>query len=96
MAIDPKEVEHVALLARLRLSDAEVARFTTQLSQILSYVEKLGELDTGDVEPTSHVLEVANVFREDVPRKSTPREEILRNAPGATDEFFRVPRIIET
>lgn len=96
MTIDRKEVEHVALLARLRLSPSEVERFTTQLSQVLSYVEKLGELDTADVELTSHVLDMTNVFREDVLRDSTPREEILRNAPGATEEFFRVPRIIET
>jgi len=96
MSIDRKEVEHVALLARLRLSESEMERFTTQLSQILAYVEKLGELDTDGVDPTAHVLELANVFREDVPRESTLREDILGNAPNATEEFFRVPRIIET
>jgi len=96
MAIDRKDVEHVAVLARLRLSEAEVDRFTMQLSQILSYVEKLDELDTEDVPPTSHVLDMKNVFREDIPREPTPREDILRNAPDATEEYFRVPRIIET
>ncbi len=94
MKISRKEVEHVALLARLKLTDKEIEQFTGQLNGILTYMEKLNELDTEDVEPTSHVIEVGNVVREDRVQKSIPIEDALANAPERGDGFFKVPRII--
>jgi aspartyl-tRNA(Asn)/glutamyl-tRNA(Gln) amidotransferase subunit C len=84
-------VLHVAKLARLRLSDAEVERMTGELSNILEHVERMDELDLDGVEPTSHVVELQNVLRDDVPRESLPRERALEGAPDAADEGFRVP-----
>jgi aspartyl-tRNA(Asn)/glutamyl-tRNA(Gln) amidotransferase subunit C len=95
MKITVKEVEHVAKLARLAITDAEKEKYSRQLSNILTYIEKLKELDTSRVEPTSHVLPMKNIFREDEVRPSLPREEILKNAPDRTEGFFRVPKIIE-
>ena len=85
----------MARLARLAISEKEKELFTRQLGEILTYIEKLKELDTSKVDPTSHVLPLNNVFREDEVRPSLPREEILKNAPDRTEEFFRVPKIIE-
>jgi aspartyl-tRNA(Asn)/glutamyl-tRNA(Gln) amidotransferase subunit C len=84
----------VALLARLALDDAETAQFGRQLSQILAYVETLNELDTSQVEPTAHVVPIANVWRDDTVEPSAGREAVLGNAPDRTEEFFRVPKII--
>ena len=95
MRITQEEVEHVAKLARLAVTEEEKERYSQQLSNILTYIEKLKELDTSKVDPTSHVLPMKNVFREDEVRPSLPREEILKNAPDRTEEFFRVPKIIE-
>jgi aspartyl-tRNA(Asn)/glutamyl-tRNA(Gln) amidotransferase subunit C len=89
--IDREQVLHVARLARLRLSDEEVERMTSELSTILDHIEKINELDLDDVEPTSHVVEVENVLRADEPRESWPREGILELAPDAADGGFRVP-----
>lgn len=89
--IDREQVLHVARLARLRLSDEEVERMSSELSTILDHIEKINELDLESVEPTSHVVEVENVLREDEPRESWPREEILELAPDAADGGFRVP-----
>jgi aspartyl-tRNA(Asn)/glutamyl-tRNA(Gln) amidotransferase subunit C len=89
------DVEHIAHLARLRLSEEEKEKFGAQLSSILTYVEKLGELDTSGVEPTSHVLAIGNVMREDALRPSLPTDDALLNAPGRADDFYRVPKIIE-
>ncbi len=94
MKINRQEVEHVALLARLHLSDKEIEQFTGQLDAILTYVDKLNELDTRDVEPTSHVVKVGNVIRKDRVRESLPIEETLANAPDPDKGFFKVPRII--
>jgi aspartyl-tRNA(Asn)/glutamyl-tRNA(Gln) amidotransferase subunit C len=91
MAISRDEVLHVARLARLELGDAEVERFREQLSAILEAVSKVQELDLSDVPPTSHPLDVVNVWREDEPRPSLAREEALANAPAAQDGMFRVP-----
>ena len=93
--IERKDVEHVARLARLALSDAELERMREQLNGILSYIDKLNALDTRDVEPTSHAVPMVNVMREDEPAPCLPREEALANAPDRAGEFFRVPRIIE-
>jgi aspartyl-tRNA(Asn)/glutamyl-tRNA(Gln) amidotransferase subunit C len=93
--ITQEQVEHVAKLARLALSPEEMERLASQLSEILDYVEKLNRLDTSGVEPTSHVIPLSNVFREDRARPSLPQEKALQNAPEAEAGFFQVPRIIE-
>ncbi|NOZ24747.1 MAG: Asp-tRNA(Asn)/Glu-tRNA(Gln) amidotransferase subunit GatC [Nitrospirae bacterium] len=95
MKISVSDVEHIARLARLGLGDEEKKIYGAQLNGILDYVDKLNELDTADVEPTSHVIPIKNVFREDVPGTSLSREEALGNAPQAADGFYRVPKIIE-
>mgnify|MGYP001431210103 CR=1 FL=1 len=95
MAITIQDVEHVASLARLDLDEEEKAKFTEQLNAILKYVEKLNELDTDQVEPTSHVIALTNVMREDVVRPSTPRETALQNAPDEDEGQFRVPAVLE-
>jgi aspartyl-tRNA(Asn)/glutamyl-tRNA(Gln) amidotransferase subunit C len=89
--IDREQVLHVARLARLRLSDEEVARMQLELSTILDHIEKLNELDLEGVEPTSHVVELENVLRDDAPRPSLPREKALEQAPDAAAGGFRVP-----
>jgi aspartyl-tRNA(Asn)/glutamyl-tRNA(Gln) amidotransferase subunit C len=95
MKITKKEVEHVAKLARLELSEQQQDMFTDQLSKILTYVEQLNELDTKGVEPTSHVLDINNVMREDTPHDSLPQEKALANAPDKAAGHYRVPKIIE-
>jgi aspartyl-tRNA(Asn)/glutamyl-tRNA(Gln) amidotransferase subunit C len=95
MKITMKEVEHVARLARLELTGEEKERMRAQLDSILTYIDKLNELDTSAVEPTSHVLPMMNVFRDDEVRPSLSQEETLANAPDRQDLFFRVPRILE-
>jgi aspartyl-tRNA(Asn)/glutamyl-tRNA(Gln) amidotransferase subunit C len=95
MKIIKDEIEHIALLARLSLSDEEKEMFGSQLSSILDYMEKLNELDTKNVELTSHVLSLQNVMREDLPRPSIPRDDALLNAPAHTEKFYRVPKIID-
>jgi aspartyl-tRNA(Asn)/glutamyl-tRNA(Gln) amidotransferase subunit C len=91
MAISRDEVLHVARLARLELSDDEVERFREQLSAILDAVSKVQELDLSDVPPTSHPLDVVNVWREDEPRPSLPLDETFANAPARRDDLFEVP-----
>jgi len=88
-------IEHLARLARLSVSDNEKTLFANQIDSILSYMDKLNELDTGNVEPTSHVISLSNVVREDLPKDSLEREDALMNAPDRTDKFYRVPKIIE-
>ena len=94
MKITCEEVQHVAKLARLELSAAEVERMTGQLDAILSYVAKLDELDTSGVAITTHTQNVVNAFREDDVRPSLPRERALANGPDQNDEAFVVPRVI--
>ena len=89
--IEREQVLHVAKLARLRLTDDEVERMAGELSKILDYVETMNELDLEGVEPTSHVVDLTNVLREDVPRPSLDRETALEQAPDATESGFRVP-----
>jgi len=89
------DIEKVARLARLELSEEEKATFGSQLEQILTYMEQLNKLDTSGVEPTSHAIPVYNVFREDELKPSLPQEEVLTIAPDEEDGHFRVPRIIE-
>lgn len=95
MALSREQVEHVAHLARLNLTEEETRLYTEQLNDILKFAEQLGELDTDDVEPTSHVLPMANVMREDKERPSLPLEEALRNVPDARDGLIQVPAVFE-
>jgi aspartyl-tRNA(Asn)/glutamyl-tRNA(Gln) amidotransferase subunit C len=95
MAITREEVLHVARLARLALSDADADRLRAQLSDLLEYMKQLDRLDTRDVVPTSHAVEMGTPFREDVVRPFGDREALLKNAPDREGDFFRVPRIIE-
>ena len=95
MKIDEAQVRRVALLSRLELSDQEVSQFSTQLSAIFEYIEKLNELDTDTVEPLAHCLPIHNVLRDDVPRSSLSNDEALANAPDREDEYFKVPKILD-
>jgi aspartyl-tRNA(Asn)/glutamyl-tRNA(Gln) amidotransferase subunit C len=90
-----EEVQHVARLARLHLTDDELERMREQLDAILAYVDKLRQLDVEGVEPTSHAVPLLDVMRDDAVAPSLPQDEALANAPDRADEFFRVPRIIE-
>jgi len=94
MAVTIKEVEHIAKLAKLEFTDAEKEKFTHQLNQILEYVEQMNKLDTSRVEPLSHVIELSNVFRADEVKQGVSTEEALKNAPSKTEEFFKVPKVI--
>lgn len=93
--IDEKQVREVAMLARLDLTDSEVSEFAGQLSEILTYVEKLGELDTEGVEPLAHSLPVKNVFRDDVPGETLDRDLALKNAPDSDGLHFCVPKVLD-
>ena len=95
MAITRQELEHVALLARLELDPAHEAKLIEQVGRIVDYVAKLNALDTSRVEPLSHIGEGNNVFREDVPRPSLPREAALANAPAQAQGCFRVPPVLD-
>jgi aspartyl-tRNA(Asn)/glutamyl-tRNA(Gln) amidotransferase subunit C len=89
--IDREQVLHVAKLARLKLTEDEVERMSSELSGILEHVERINELDLENVEPTSHVVEIVNVLRPDEPRPSWSRDEILEGAPDPAGGAFRVP-----
>ncbi len=95
MKITRAEVEHVARLARLELSPEEAETFTGQMDAILSYVDKLNELDTAGITPTSHAVPVENAFRADEVRPSIGIDNALANAPDRVEGFFRVPKVIE-
>jgi aspartyl-tRNA(Asn)/glutamyl-tRNA(Gln) amidotransferase subunit C len=89
--IDREQVLHVARLARLALTEEEVETMARELSGILDHVDRIGELDLEDVEPTNHVVDLENVLRPDEPRPSWPRERMLEEAPDPADGAFRVP-----
>ena len=89
------QVKHVANLARLAVTEEEAEIFTKQLDNIITFAELLNELDTENVEPTSHVLPMKNVLRADVAKPGLPVEEVLKNAPDSKDGHIRVPSIIE-
>ena len=95
MKITVKDVQYVANLARLELTDEELGNLTKQLDGILTYMNKLNELDTEGIEPLSHVLPLKNVYREDKVTSSLPVEEVLKNAPCREGGFFKVPKVIE-
>ena len=93
--IDRKDVEHVARLTRLTLTDAELERMREQLNSILAHLDTLRAVSTGGVEPTSHAVDVVNVMRDDVLAPCLSQADALANAPDPSGELFRVPRIIE-
>ena len=95
MAIDKNTVKYVAHLARIRLNEDELDLLSSQLESIIDFIDKLKELNISGVQPTSSVLAVGNVFREDKPRASLTAEESLSNAPEKKDNFFGVPKVIE-
>ncbi|KZE67453.1 MULTISPECIES: Asp-tRNA(Asn)/Glu-tRNA(Gln) amidotransferase subunit GatC [Paenibacillus] len=95
MNISKEDVRHVARLSRLNLTEAEEETMTGQLNAILHYAEKLNELDTEQVKPTTHVLHVSNVMRDDEVRESLTHEQVMRNAPEEEDGQFKVPAVLE-
>ena len=95
MKITKEEVEYVAHLARLDFSEAEKVKFTSQLNNILMYMDKLNEVDTTGIEPMSHAIALQNAFRDDAVEESLGLELSLSNAPEARGPFFRVPKVIE-
>ena len=94
MALSEKDVQYVAKLARLEVTGEEVAKYTQQLANILEYVEQLNKLDTSNVEPLTHPLDMKNVFREDVVVRSLTQQEVLSNAPDPQSGHFKVPKIM--
>jgi aspartyl-tRNA(Asn)/glutamyl-tRNA(Gln) amidotransferase subunit C len=95
MKITREEVKHVATLARLELNEEELGLFTGQMDAILAYVDKLNELDTAGIVPTSHAVPMENAFRDDIERPSIGVDKALANAPDRVESFFRVPKVIE-
>ncbi len=89
------DIEHLAMLAKLNLSDEEKALFAKQVGSVIDYIGKLNELDTSQVEPTAHVLPIKNVFREDNIQDSLPRDKAMHNAPRKDENYYRVPKVIE-
>lgn len=94
MSISKKEVEHVAKLARLELTEQEKILYTEELNAVLGFMDTLNQLDISHVPPTSHVLDIKNVFREDVVEPSMEPEEVVANAPASKNNQFRVPKIM--
>ncbi len=94
MALSEEQVRHVALLARLGLSDEQVSRLSAELSSILEHIEKMGELDLTDVEPMAHAVDVLNVTRPDENRPGLSQEQALSNAPEKQDGAFVIPTIV--
>jgi aspartyl-tRNA(Asn)/glutamyl-tRNA(Gln) amidotransferase subunit C len=96
LQIDKKTVENVAILSRLELDEGEFALYSCQLASVLSYISKLNEVDTENVQPTSHVLpSLKNVFRRDALKNSLDKLDVLSNAPQKEGDFFKVPQVIE-
>src|SRR3954453_15584416 len=88
MSISRQDIEKVALLARLQLTDDELSKMTVELAQIVGYVDQLAEVDTNGVEPMAHAIEISNVFRDDAVAESLPRDEALANAPHRDDRGY--------
>ena len=95
MKVDKKEVEYVAMLARIELSEEEKEQYSEQMSTILAFFDRLKEVDTDNVQPTSHVLDLVNAYRPDQVRQGPGVEAVLENAPERADRFFRVPKILD-
>ena len=96
MSITKKDIEYVSKLARINMDEKEIESFTKQLDKILAYMNKLNELNTDNIKPTSHILNIINVKREDkLTDESLSNNEALKMAPEKEDEFFKVPKVIE-
>lgn len=95
MAITKNEVLYVAKLARISMEESELEKFTSQLDSILDYMNKLNEIDTNDIKPTSHILNLNNVVRSDKVKKSLGTEEVVELAPEKEGDFIKVPKVIE-
>jgi aspartyl-tRNA(Asn)/glutamyl-tRNA(Gln) amidotransferase subunit C len=95
MAVTIKEVEHIAKLAKLKFNDAEKEKLQGELNKVLQYIDKLDELDLTNVEPLENMNETENVFREDAVKPGLTKEEALKNAPSKTDNFFKVPKVLD-
>jgi len=95
MAINRETVEYVAHLARIQLNPQELDKLALQLKDILGFIDKLSQLDLSEIKPTSHILPLNNVFREDKPQESLPIEKTLANTPQKEKSFFVVPKVIE-
>ncbi len=95
MALSREEVQHIARLARVGLSEDDIARFREQLSEILDYFQRLREVNTDDVPPTAHTLPLHNVMRDDSPGKPSDRDDALANAPHREGDYFRVEAVLE-
>ncbi len=95
MDIDIKQIEQIANLSRIKLTDDEKDIFREQLADILGYIEKLNELDTDDVQPMAYATSIKNVFREDQQESSFPRQDILELSPSSANGFFKVPKVLE-
>jgi aspartyl-tRNA(Asn)/glutamyl-tRNA(Gln) amidotransferase subunit C len=94
MKLDREQVNYVANLARLQFDENETDKFAQQLSDILLYIDKLNEIDTEDIEPMAHAVEVSNAFRKDIVKNSSGKEAALANAPDKDEDYFKVPKII--
>ncbi len=95
MPLSRDEVQHIARLARLGLSEEDIARFAEQLSEILEYFQRLRQVNTDDIPPTAHTLPLQNIMRDDEPQPSSPQEDILANAPLPEGRYFRVQAVLE-
>lgn len=96
MAVTIKDVEHIAKLAKLKFSDSEKEKLRGELNKILDYIDTLNEItDLDKVEPLDNINETENVFREDIAKKCLTKEEALKNAPSKTDNFFKVPKVLD-
>jgi len=93
--VTKETIEHIADLARLNISEAEKEKFTLEMEKIISYVDKLNELDTSDVKPMEHVIPIRNILREDVVTGSFDREKLMENAPSQEQGCYKVPKVME-
>ena len=96
MGISKEDVDKIARLAKLELSEEEREKYASQLDNIIGYIEKLNEVDTTGVEPLAHVNDIINVWREDKSRSSLSEEEVFKNSPKHDKEFFLVPKVLKT
>ena len=94
MAVTKKDVEHIAKLANLKFDESEIDRLTGEMNEILLYMDKLNEIDTTNVEPLSHPVEMNNIFREDKVEGNISTADALKNAPAKDDKYFHVPKVI--
>ena len=95
MKISEEEVKHIANLARLKFTDSEVTKFTSDLGSIVEFAEQLNEIDVTGVKPTAHILDIQNVFRKDEMHESYDREKLLQNAPTKAAGCISVPQVVE-